>query len=167
LCDRHEPDQIAYRVVSPDLSSIDLSYGVLRRDSERLAAALFQLGLRPGDRIATLMSKSPALLVTLMAIWRLGAVHVPLFTAFAASAIAFRLIASRCKLIVCDPAQRAKLVSGENMPADPPWRVVTTGIGMAACSRTTSCEGATGFRLPRWAGKPRSFKSTPRYYGHA
>lgn len=129
LCDQHDPERIAYRVVSPDLSCVDLSYGALRRESERLAAALFRIGLRPGDRIATLMGKSTAYLVTVMAIWRLGAVHVPLFTAFAPPAIAFRLGASHCKLVVCDPAQRAKLMPGESMPANPAWRVVTTGAG--------------------------------------
>jgi acetyl-CoA synthetase len=127
LCDRHDPQRVAYRVVAPDLSSFDLTYGALRRDSERLAAGLSSIGMRPGDRIATLMGKSVAYLVTVMAIWRLGAVHVPLFTAFAPSGIAFRLTASRCKVVFCDSAQRPKLLPGESMPADPPWRVVTTG----------------------------------------
>ena len=129
LCDRHDPARIAYRVVAADLSAVDLTYGALRRDSERLAAALSSIGLREGDRIATLMGKSTEYLVAVMAIWRLGAVHVPLFTAFAPPAVAFRLTASRCKLVFCDSAQRAKLRPAESMPADPPWRVVTTGLG--------------------------------------
>lgn len=37
-----------------------------------------------GDQIAVLTGKRFELVVSLMAIWRLGAVHVPLFTAFAA-----------------------------------------------------------------------------------
>jgi acetyl-CoA synthetase len=73
------------------------------------------------------MGKSRVYLVTVMAIWRLGAVHVPLFTAFAPPAIAFRLISSGCKLVVCDTAQRPKLTSDELALKDPPWRIVTTG----------------------------------------
>jgi acetyl-CoA synthetase len=109
LCDRHDPATVAYTVVSPDLSAQHLTYGSLRAESERLAAAFRDLGIVPGDRIATLMGKSRALLVTLTAIWRVGAVHVPLFTAFAAPAIAMRLDASRAKLVICDDDQRAKL----------------------------------------------------------
>jgi len=37
------------------------------------------------------MPKRPELVVTVLAIWRLGAVHVPLFTAFARGAITLRV----------------------------------------------------------------------------
>lgn len=130
LCDRHDPARVAYQVVAPDLSVRPLTYGELRRESERVAAGLAALGVRPGDRIATLMGKSRAYLVTLMAIWRLGAVHVPLFTAFAPPAIAMRLLASRATVVVCDGAQRGKLEPGEVFPSAPPWRCVTTGSPM-------------------------------------
>lgn len=123
LCDRHDPASVAYTIVSPDLSTQDLTYGALRAQSERLAAAFRDLGVVPGDRIATLMGKSRALLVTLTAIWRVGAVHVPLFTAFAAPAIAMRLDASAAKLVICDEDQRAKL----DLASDPTARIVTTG----------------------------------------
>jgi acetyl-CoA synthetase len=126
LCDRHDPQRIAYTLVGADLQSVDLTYGSLRTESERLASALSSLGLGAGDRIATLMGKSRAYLITLMAIWRLGAVHVPLFTAFAPPAIAFRLFASGAKLVVCDSNQRAKLADSA-IPEDAPWRVVTAG----------------------------------------
>lgn len=111
LCDRHDPAAIAYTIVTPNLSATTVTYGELRAESEQLAAAFFAMGLRPGDRIATLMGKSRVFLVTLQAIWRLGAVHVPLFTAFATPAIAMRLDASHCKLVICDEDQRAKLTS--------------------------------------------------------
>jgi acetyl-CoA synthetase len=127
LCDRHDPAHLAYRIIAPDLSYTDLTYGDLRTESERLVAGLARLGLQPGDRIATLMGKSRAYLVTLMAIWRLGAVHVPLFTAFAAPAINFRLTASNCSLVFCDPAQRPKLIRDQDAPNPCAWRVVTTG----------------------------------------
>lgn len=127
LCDRHDPAKVAYQIIAPDLSVQPLTYGELRRESERVAAGLAALGVNPGDRVATLMGKSRAYLVTLMAIWRLGAVHVPLFTAFAPPAIAMRLNASRTRLVVCDGAQRSKLAPSDAIPVAPPWSVVTTG----------------------------------------
>jgi acetyl-CoA synthetase len=127
LCDRHDPDARAYRILAPDLLGQDLSYGELRRESEKFAAVLRSLGVGPGDRVATLMGKSRRYLITLMGIWRLGAVHVPLFTAFAPPAIALRLMGSSAKAVVCDAAQRDKLAPSEDIQADPPWRVITTG----------------------------------------
>ena len=137
LCDRYPSDTLAYRVIADDLSVRDLTYGELRAESERFAAGLKSLGVGPGDRVATLMGKSRRYLVALMAIWRLGAVHVPLFTAFAPTAIAYRLTGSNAKVVLCDAAQQAKLAPGGDIPATPPWQVVTTG---AAAGRAMSCD---------------------------
>jgi len=126
LCDRHDPQSIAYRIVSEDLRHVDLTYGELRSASERLAAGLRAMGLGEGDRIATLMGKSRDYIVTLVAIWRIGAVHLPLFTAFAPAAIAHRLGSSAARIVVCDADQLAKLQPGIDMPAATDWIVVTT-----------------------------------------
>ena len=127
LCDGHPSDAVAYTVVEPDLSATVLTYGRLRTESERFAAALADLGVGPGDRVATLMGKSVDYLVALLATWRLGAVTVPLFTAFAPPAIALRLLASDAKVVICDETQRAKLEPGEDIPADATWQVVVSG----------------------------------------
>jgi len=129
VCDRHDPLRVAYRIVSPQLSATDLTYGHLREQSERLAAALSALGVRSGDRVATLMGKSEAYLTAVLAIWRLGAVHVPLFTAFAVPSIVERLTRSNTKIVVCDEVQQSKLAPGEDIPADAPWRIITTATG--------------------------------------
>jgi len=65
------------------------------------------LGVGPGDAVATLMGKSAELVVALLGIWRRGAVHVPLFTAFAPAAISFRLARSGAMVVVADEDQRA------------------------------------------------------------
>ncbi|WP_433490548.1 AMP-binding protein [Nocardia grenadensis] len=129
LCDRHPADAVAFTVIDSDLSAIDLTYGELRARSERFAAALAGLGVGPGDQVATLMAKSVDLVVVLLGIWRRGAVHVPLFTAFAPPAIAFRLQASGASVVIADPDQAGKLAPGGDMPADPPWRTIVTGDG--------------------------------------
>ena len=127
LCDRHDPESIAYDVLGKDLVAERLSYGDLKRQSEAFAAGLAALGIGAGDRVATLAGKSKEYLIALLGLWRLGAVHVPLFTAFAPPAIALRLQGSGAKLVLCDAAQLSKLSPGEDMPADPPWRVVEIG----------------------------------------
>lgn len=129
LCDHHNPAALAYRIVDAQLVTQSLSYGELRKESERFAAGLQQLGAGPGTRVATLMGKGRAYLVALMGIWRLGAVHVPLFTAFAPPAIALRLDGSDARIVICDQSQEEKLrlLHAENMLAG--RRIVTTGEG--------------------------------------
>lgn len=126
LCDQYPAEALAYRVIGPDPSAHDLTYGELRARSERMAAGLARLGVGPGDRVATLMGKSIDYLVTLIAIWRIGAVHVPLFTAFAPPAIALRLAGSNANIAVVDEAQQAKLAPSADMPSDLQFRIVTT-----------------------------------------
>lgn len=129
LCDRHPADATAYTIVSPSGDARTLTYGELGAVSRKVAAGLADLGVGPGDHVATLLDKSVEQLVTMVAIWRLGAVQVPLFTAFAAPAIAMRLEASAAAVVVCDEVQRPKLdgVVAEIGDRDPSWRIVTTG----------------------------------------
>ncbi|MEH0194345.1 AMP-binding protein [Caulobacter sp. CCNWLY153] len=127
LCDRHDADAVAFSIIGPDLVSTDLTYGELKRRSERFASSLGQLGVRPGDRVATLMTKSAELLVSLLAIWRLGAIHVPLFTAFGPAAIDFRLKASRARAVIVDPDQGLKLAELDLDGA----LVIATRLGVA------------------------------------
>jgi len=111
LCDRHPADRTAFTVIHPDLQTTDLSYGWLRERSERAAAALARLGVQPGDRVATLMGKSADLVTVLLGIWRLGAVHVPLFTAFATPAVEVRLRSSGTSVVVADYGWLDKLTA--------------------------------------------------------
>jgi acetyl-CoA synthetase len=129
LCDTHDPAALAYRIIGEDGAAADLTYGMLREESERFAAVLAVQGVEAGDRVATLMGKGREYLIALMGIWRRGAVHVPLFTAFAPPAISFRLAGSGAKVVVCDGSQRVKLMPGDATLADAPWRVITTGPG--------------------------------------
>lgn len=129
LCDRHAPEHVAFTVVDGDGRASPLTFGALAADSHRCARALQGLGVGPGDRVATLMGKSTDLVTVILAIWRLGAVYVPLFTAFAPQAIALRLEGAGAHVVVVDPDQRHKLDPGPDMPDDPQRRVVVTGTG--------------------------------------
>ncbi|MCX5528779.1 AMP-binding protein [Streptomyces bobili] len=129
LCDRHPAERPAFTVVDAVGEAFTLTYGELAADSHRYARALQGLGVGPGDRVATLMGKSTDLVTVMLAVWRLGAVYVPLFTAFAPQAIALRLEGAGVHVVVVDPDQRHKLDPGPDMPADPRRRVVVTGSG--------------------------------------
>ncbi|RPE46814.1 acetyl-CoA synthetase [Streptomyces sp. Ag109_O5-1] len=129
LCDRHPAECVAFSVVDGDGKAATLTYGELAADSHRCARALQGLGVGPGDRVATLMGKSSDLVTVILAIWRLGAVYVPLFTAFAPQAIALRLEGSGAHVVVVDPDQRHKLDPGPDMNDDPRRRVLVTGNG--------------------------------------
>ncbi|MFG3516832.1 AMP-binding protein [Streptomyces bobili] len=129
LCDRHPAERPAFTVVDAAGGATTLTYGELAADSHRYARALQGLGVGPGDRVATLMGKSTDLVTVMLAVWRLGAVYVPLFTAFAPQAIALRLEGADVHVVVVDPDQRHKLDPGPDMPADPRRRVVVTGTG--------------------------------------
>lgn len=131
LCGNHPAGAVAFTLVEADLSHRDLTYGELAAASARFAAGLAAQGVGKGDRVATLMSKSAELVVAVLAIWRLGAVQVPLFTAFAPPAIAARITGNGTKIVIADAGQRAKLEPGEDMPAERDWRVVTTGEASA------------------------------------
>ena len=126
LCDRYPRSDLAFKIIGKDLEAADITYGHLREQSEKVAAALAHLGVGPGDRVATLMGKSSEYLAALMGIWRLGAVQVPIFTAFAPAGIAFRLIRSEAKVIICDETQQEKLLPGDDIPSHASWKVVTT-----------------------------------------
>ncbi|HWH97002.1 MAG TPA: AMP-binding protein, partial [Pseudolysinimonas sp.] len=108
FCDRHDPSAIAYTFVDGD-ESRSISYGELRDDSVRLANGLRELGVGPGTRVATLVRKGPELVTTMLAVWRLGAVYVPLFTAFAQKAVDLRMRAAEVRVVVTDSSQRSKI----------------------------------------------------------
>lgn len=129
LCDRHPYSDAALTVVRSDMSARTYSYAGLKDMSGRVARVLSGLGVGRGDRVATLLPKGVELVATALGIWRLGAVHVPLFTAFAPGAIGYRLADSGAHIVVTDDGNRHKLLPGEELPADPARRIVTVGGG--------------------------------------
>ncbi|HEY1853303.1 MAG TPA: AMP-binding protein [Solirubrobacterales bacterium] len=125
LCDRHPPRALALTIVDDDLNAREVTFGELTEASRRVASALAALGVGRGDRVATLMEKGIDLVAAMVGTWRLGAVYVPLFTAFAPGAISLRLEGSCAKAVLVDSTQRPKLNPGPDLPAGD-WQVVLT-----------------------------------------
>ena len=91
-CDRHaEEGGVGFAWVDTDGELTEYTFAELRDASNRVANALTELGVERGDRVATLLPKIPETIVTVLGVWKTGAIHVPLFTAFEQRAIEFRL----------------------------------------------------------------------------
>ena len=84
-----------------DGSRTALSWRELSRQVTQLAEALVELGVRQGDRVAIFLPMSPAVAVASHACAHIGAVQVPIFSGFAAPAIATRLEDSEAKAVIC------------------------------------------------------------------
>jgi len=109
-CDRHcGSGSIALNAVARDGSSRRFTFDELKDRSERFARVLREQGVMSGDVVAGLLPRVSELLVTVLAVWRLGAVYQPLFTAFGPKAIAHRVGTSEARVIVSDAANRPKL----------------------------------------------------------
>ncbi len=126
LCDQFAPNKLAYKIINEKMEDYDLSYGELKTQSSLIANGLIKRGIGKGDRIATLMGKSKEYLITLLAIWRIGAVHVPLFTAFSTPAITLRVNGSNAKIVFCDQKQQSKLEPSDDFVPHIKPDIITT-----------------------------------------
>ncbi|MGV9711590.1 AMP-binding protein [Gordonia sp. NPDC003424] len=112
LVDRHDPAAVAFTTIDVEaggLVTTDVTYGELAEQSKRFATALAGLGVGRGDTVGVLMGKRTELVVALLAIARLGATYIPLFTAFAPPAIEMRVTAGNARVVVTEPSQAEKL----------------------------------------------------------
>ncbi len=87
------------------------SYGDVRRLSARAAAALAALGVKPGDRVAAQVEKSPQALFLYLGVLKAGGVFLPLNTAYTASEIAYFAGDAKPTVFIADPARRDALAA--------------------------------------------------------
>lgn len=93
-----------------------LTYAQLDEMSGKMANLLLSLGVKKGDRVATMLSRTPALLTVILGAWRIGAVYQPLFTAFGYEAIDYRLQKADTKVVFTDPHNREKFAELKTLP---------------------------------------------------
>ena len=82
----------------------------LKRLSNRLANALRAKGVARGERVGILLPQCPETAIAHVAIYKLGAIAVPLFSLFGPDALLYRLANSGAKAVVTDDAGVAKLL---------------------------------------------------------
>ncbi len=98
---RSAPAATACVFAGEDGERRELSYGELSREVTRFAEALAALGVGPGDRVGLYLPMSPEVAIASHACAHLGAVQVPIFSGFAAPAVAERLAHAEAKVVIC------------------------------------------------------------------
>jgi len=99
---RRTPDAVAIRYQREDGSRRDHTYAELDRAADRLAAALHGLGAGRGERVAIVMPQRFETAVAHIALYRLGAVAMPLSMLFGPDALEYRINDSGARLALVD-----------------------------------------------------------------
>jgi len=85
------------------------TYGAFFANAERMAAALVEAGVMPGDRVAVQAPKTVAMLELYVGTVLAGAVFLPLNTGYTATEVSYFLQDASPSLLVCDPSNLGKL----------------------------------------------------------
>lgn len=88
----------------------DITYAALHDMVDGLARAL-AVNVQPGARVGVLLSQSPWCAAAHLAIWKIGAISVPLFKLFKHDALASRIGDAGCQIVLSD-AEGAALLQG-------------------------------------------------------
>ena len=86
-----------------------LKYRDFWQGAEQMAAALTDLGVEPGDRVAVQTPKTVAMLQLYVGTVLAGGVFLPLNTAYTPAEVEYFLTDARPRVFVCDPAKRDAL----------------------------------------------------------
>jgi acetyl-CoA synthetase len=113
-CDRHADGsgRLALLYEGPDGKVERFSFDDLKRLSNRCANALAGLGVRAGDRVGVLLPQRPETVISHLAIYKLGAVALPLFTQFGPDALEHRLVDSGARALITDGENLTKVPAG-------------------------------------------------------
>jgi len=97
----HDPDACAIiDLTGPE--RCDISHGELASMVDGLARYLLSR-IQPGDRVGVLLSQSPWCAAAHLAIWKVGAISVPLFKLFKRDALASRAGDAGVRFVLTDP----------------------------------------------------------------
>lgn len=84
-----------------------VTYGDMLAATGRLANMLVLRGVEPGDRVAVQVEKSTQALLLYLAALRVGAVYLPLNTAYTLAELDYFVGDAKPAMIVCDPGKRS------------------------------------------------------------
>ncbi|MBJ3775360.1 AMP-binding protein [Acuticoccus mangrovi] len=99
-----EPDRTALVLADARGAPIEVSFAALDRDVGRMGNVLRELGVGRGDRVAIYLGQRYETLLTHLALYRIGAVALPLAAVFGPDAIRYRMEHAATELIVATRA---------------------------------------------------------------
>lgn len=133
-----EPERICLQHFLPDGNHQALSYGELARQSNQFARGLASLGVGQGDRVALLLPQGFETAIAHVAIYKLGAIAVPLALLFGIDALAFRIQASGASAVVATAAGVEKI---QQIADDLPGLRQTILVGGTADNQKSNIAG--------------------------
>lgn len=112
------PERVCLQHFSPDGQHLSMTYGELSAQSSALADALTELGVIRGDRVALLMPQCFETVIAHVAIYKMGAIALPLALLFGEEALEYRLRDAGARVIVTNSfgLQRLKAIKAR-LPA--------------------------------------------------
>ncbi|HIJ35792.1 MAG TPA: AMP-binding protein [Deltaproteobacteria bacterium] len=112
ICDKwaHQRYRLALIFENEKGETEHYTFWDLKRLSNRLANGLKAQGLGRGDRFGIMLPQSPEAGIAHIALYKMGAVAIPLFTLFGTEALEYRLANSEAKGIVTDEANLHKIL---------------------------------------------------------
>ncbi|PQJ44590.1 hypothetical protein BTO01_29130 [Vibrio jasicida] len=86
-----------------------MTYSEMSEQANQMANFLLDQGVRAADTVGVCLSRSPRLLISILAIWRIGACYVPLDANYPAERLSWMVDNAEIGLILCDKATRIQL----------------------------------------------------------
>lgn len=108
-CTAHPADRIALLSESGDGDVLPVTFGELDGMTDRLAGGFRAAGIERGDRVGIVVPQSLETALAHVALWKLGAVSLPLAALFGPDALAYRLRDSGARAVVVHPDVEAKV----------------------------------------------------------
>ncbi len=112
ICDKWagEPQRTALIYEDHQGQVTKYSFSDLKRLSNQLANGLRAHGIEQGDRVGILLGQRPETAISHIAVYKIGAIAIPLFTLFGTDALEYRLSNSGAKGLVTDHANLPKIM---------------------------------------------------------
>ena len=111
VCERHPADQVAMYYEHEAGDTVTYTFGQLSRYSNQLANALKSLGVAQDDRIAIVLPQRVETGIAHIAVYKLGAIALPLSVLFGPEALQYRLGDSGATAVITDRAHYERLAA--------------------------------------------------------
>lgn len=101
---QEDPDRVAVKSLKESGEVGVVTFSELADLVSRVASALAALGVRRGDAVAVFLPMSLEAVAAMLAVARLGAIFIPVFSGYGADAVASRLLDPSPRVLICGNA---------------------------------------------------------------